>query len=388
MCKTMMQKTKSTVTLFLAFFTLATAVAQQGGGGGQVPEDTLIRSRGQEKTGFKPVINHNTFYRWHVGLSYSVVSGDSAEKAYDSKHTVGLNYSITENSLHPYYRAFFPQAFAGWNVSLTAGYDGVRRMNYFGSGNETKRNPTDQRFNWLRTENLYGSLGLNKSFQDHHLLGFDLYYDGVRVREDKYRLSAEKTGVIAPEQYNRQDFLGSRIIYAYSKLDRRIIPTKGVEFSTSAAYTENLQRGGHSFARFTGDLDVYVPLFNDFFASVSTGLATVTGNPDFFQLNTIGGTHTLRGFERFRFYGKTAFYNQNELLWLPTVDTKFYQGEFGIFSFVDQGRVWHPGESSDKMHVGYGGGIILSPLNKITVKVAYGISNDDKRFHLNLKRLF
>ncbi|RYZ45441.1 MAG: hypothetical protein EOO14_25725, partial [Chitinophagaceae bacterium] len=115
-----MQQIKTTVTLFLALFTLATAFAQQGGGGGQVPEDTLIRSRGQEKTGFKPVINHNTFYRWHVGVAYTMVNGDSAESAYDSKHTVGLNYSITENSLHPYYRAFFPQSLAGWNISLTA----------------------------------------------------------------------------------------------------------------------------------------------------------------------------------------------------------------------------------------------------------------------------
>src|SRR5688572_26835509 len=127
MCNAFMKSKKSAASLFMALFLITSASAQQGGGGGQVPEDTLIRSRGQEKSGFKPVVNHNTFYRWHVGAAYTIVNGDSAEKAYKSKHTIGLNYSITENSLHPYYRAFFPQAFAGWNLSLTAGYDGVRR---------------------------------------------------------------------------------------------------------------------------------------------------------------------------------------------------------------------------------------------------------------------
>lgn len=387
MSSTYMKYKKPIVTFVLLLFCFSVSFSQQGGGGGQVPEDTLIRSRGKEKTGFKPVANRNTFYRWHVGVAYNIVNSDSAEETYTSKHTIGLNYSITEKSFHPYYRAFFPQAISGWNVSLTAGYDGVRRMNYYGVGNETVRDPSNEKFNWLRTENLYGGVGLNKTFRGHHTIGWELLYDGIRVREDEDRLTAEKIGEVATAQYSRQDFLGSRLSYTYSKLDRRIIPTSGWEFITTAAYTENIQRGRHSFARFTGDLDVYIPLFGDFSAALSTGLATVTGNPDFFQLNTVGGTHTLRGFERFRFYGKTSFYNQNELRWLPTVETKLYKGEFGIFSFLDQGRVWHPGDESSKMHIGYGGGIIVSPLNKVTIKLAYGISNEDKRFHLNLKRI-
>ncbi len=387
MCSDYMKYNKPTVFLLLLLFCFQAGFTQQGGGGSQVPEDTLIRSRGKEESGFKPIANRNTFYRWHVGLAYNLVNRDSSASPYKSKHTIGLNYSITENSFHPYYMAFFPQAIAGWNVSLAAGYDGVRRMNYYGVGNETVRNPSNEEFNWLRTENLYGSIGMNKTFRNYHTIGIDLLYDGIRVREDEDRLSAEKIGEVAPAQYNRQDFLGSRLSYAYRKLNRPIIPTKGWEFATSAAYTENMQRSGHSFARFTGDLDFYIPLFNNFSAALSTGLATVTGNPDFFQLNTVGGTHTLRGFGRFRFYGKTAFYNQNELRWLPTVDTKLYSGELGLFTFYDQGRVWHPGDESSKMHFGYGGGIIVSPLNKVTIKLAFGISNEDKRFHLNLKRI-
>ena len=387
MCSDCMAYKKPILFFLVTAFSFVTCLAQQGGGGGQVPEDTLIRTRGTEDSGFKPVANVNTFYRIHVGAAYNKVFGDSSDRPFASRHTIGLNYSITENSFHPYYRALFPQALGGWNFSLALGYDQVRRVNYYGVGNETVRNPFNEKFNWLRTENLYGSIGVNKTIFQHHTLGLDVLYDGIRVRSDADRLTSMTLGKLEPEQYNRQDFLGSRITYSFVNVNRPIIPTKGWEFSTSAAYTENIQRGGHSFARFTGDLDLYVPLVRDFSVALSTGVATIKGNPDFFQLNTVGGTHTIRGFERFRFYGKTSFYNQNEFRWLPTIDTKLYKGELGVFTFYDQGRVWHPGDESQKMHFGYGAGVIVSPLNKVTIKVAYGISNEDKRFHLNLKRI-
>ncbi|MDQ3279282.1 MAG: BamA/TamA family outer membrane protein [Bacteroidota bacterium] len=378
---------RTALICLVLMYSVAPCFAQQGGGVGQVPEDTLIRSRGEEKSGFKPVANHNTFYRIHVGIAYNKVFGDSSQQPYSSKHTFGINYSITEKSFHPYYKGLFPKLLAGWDLALTAGYDGVRRMNYYGIGNETVRDPSNEKFNWLRTENLYGSIELNRTLFQHHTVGIEVLYDGIRVRPDADRLTSRTLGKLEPEQYDRQDFLGSRLTYAFAKVDRPIIPLKGWELSTSAAYTENLRRSGHSFARFTGDLDVYLPLVRNFSLALSTGLATVTGNPDFFQLNTVGGTNSIRGYERFRFYGKTSFYNQNEFRWLPTINTRLYSGEIGIFTFYDQGRVWHPDDESTNMHSGYGAGLIVSPLNKVTLKLAYGISKEDKRFHLNLKRI-
>ena len=62
-------------------------------------------------------------------------------------------------------------------------------------------------------------------------------------------------------------------------------------------------------------------------------------------------------------------------------------GKFGLVAFIDDGRVWMPGEQSDKWHVGYGGGVLLAPFNRFTFSATYGISEEMGRFHFRLIRL-
>lgn len=376
------------ILLFLSCVFAFTCYTQQGSGMEQVGEDTLIRNRPVDNGGFKPIANINTFYRVHVGAAYSFVKPDSAENTIRYNHTIGLNYSFTEKSFHPYYRGILPNVIGKLHLQLAAGYDEVRRVNYYGVGNESKRDPNNREFNWLRTETVYASTALTRNFARFHTLGWSVLYDGIRVHNDVGRFASKDTATVEAAQYKRQDFLGSRLFYSFDAINRPYVPTKGLQFVVSGAYTENLVREGHSFARFTGDLNVYVPLFNRLSYVLRTGVATIHGNPDFYQLNSVGGTNTIRGYERFRFYGKTSFYNQNELRWLPTIETKLYTGELGFFALFDQGRVWQPGEISTKMHYGYGGGIIVTPLNKVVITAAYALSNEDGRFHLNLRRIF
>ncbi len=59
-------------------------------------------------------------------------------------------------------------------------------------------------------------------------------------------------------------------------------------------------------------------------------------------------------------------------------------GKAGLLAFVDDGRVWVPQEKSSIWHVGYGGGILVAPFNKILFDVTYGISDEDKLLQLRL----
>jgi hypothetical protein len=45
-----------------------------------------------------------------------------------------------------------------------------------------------------------------------------------------------------------------------------------------------------------------------------------------------------------------------------------------------------PGENSNTWHVGYGGGIILAPFNKILAEVTYGLSKEDKLVQLRVTK--
>jgi hypothetical protein len=43
-----------------------------------------------------------------------------------------------------------------------------------------------------------------------------------------------------------------------------------------------------------------------------------------------------------------------------------------------------PGEESNKIHIGYGPGILLAPFNKISATVTYGISEDKRIFQVRI----
>ena len=61
---------------------------------------------------------------------------------------------------------------------------------------------------------------------------------------------------------------------------------------------------------------------------------------------------------------------QGQMLALP--------GEWGLFGFGDVGRVWLDGESSDKWHTSWGGGIWIGILAR-TNSVAFTIAQSDER---------
>lgn len=338
--------------------------------------------------GFHPTAGSDQFYRIYVGVFYSIVKHQRNKTPYAASHTIGLNYSLSENSFHPYYENFFPQLIGNWDLSFKVGYDGIRRINYFGMGNETGRINRDIRFNWVRSHQQYASLGLGRSFAKYHRVNWGLLYDAVKVLDDADRYIAKSRGTIDPAEFNWQYFLGSSLSYTYSNLDNAAFPNKGLTFNTAVNYTENLERSGHSFARYSTSADAFIPLPSSFSLVLRTGIATLSGNPDFYQYNTIGGTRSLRGFHNWRFYGKTAFYEQNEIRWIRPVETGRVSGRLGFLLFYDIGRVWMTGETSNKLHFGYGPGVIVAPFDKFVATAALGISNEDKRFHFSLGKMF
>lgn len=328
-----------------------------------------------------PTYGSDEFYIVYAGAAYSIVKYRSGKRPYAASHTIGINYSPILNSLHPFYEGLFPQVLGNWDLAVKAGYDGLRRMNYFGLGNETREQSTNNRFNWMRTRHQYASLGISRLFANHHTIDIGVSYDGIQVLNDKNRFIAKDRRTIDPADFDWQNFLSGRLNYTYSRLNYVPFPTKGIRVTGSASYTESLKRGGHSFSRYTTDFDTYFPLSSTLSLALRGGAATLNGNPDFYQYNNIGGGSTLRGYRRWRYYGKTSFYNQNELRWLRGVERGNVYGHFGIVAHYDQGRVWQPGESSDKLHFGYGAGVIVAPFDKIWMTAVYSISNEDRIFH-------
>ena len=91
----------------------------------------------------------------------------------------------------------------------------------------------------------------------------------------------------------------------------------------------------------------------------------VFGTAPFFDLATIGGASTLRGYSSERFRGDAALVGSSELRIRLARATIILPGDIGVLGIADVGRVFLDGQTSDKWHTAAGGGLWLSWLGGI-----------------------
>lgn len=294
-----------------------------------------------------------------------------------NEQSIKVKYSFNRAAVNIEYNNIFYQALGKWNVGFTAGAGVPSVVNFFGIGNESSYTSFKRGYFRLRSHEYYGKLGINRKIGSHfvELGGF---YQTVKIKQDTHRFIKEYIDNNYLVDLERKHFVGGELKYNYLNTDDPVIPVKGFTFHSSAAYTYNLNVQDRSFTRLTSDAAFYIPVLKFISLAFRAGGSTISGNPEFYQLSTLGSHENLRGFRKQRFYGKQSFYNNNELRLMFNARNKVFNGKMGLIGFYDIGRVWHPGEQSDTWHTGYGPGIFLSLFNKITLSAAYGFSKDDQ----------
>jgi hypothetical protein len=339
------------------------------------------------KIGLSPSLYYSKQHVMYVGLAYSNLKYKWRKYPYASLHEMYVHYSPTQNALRTGYAGAVYKFIDNWNLILNANYDWVSVINFFGVGNETQRLSGSADFYRIRSESGYLTAGLSHNIGMQGNVTFSPFLQTVKLLNDADRfLIKDFLGGIADEDYFKtKKFAGISASLKMQQLDDQVVPMKGYRFTAAASYTKNIQSPA-DFVSTAGDLHFYFPLSRKFVLVIKNGLANVSGNPEFYQLSSIGGRR-LRGYRRERFWGNTAYYNNNELQYLFNFKNVVLSGKAGLMLFADQGRVWLDKERSDVWHYGYGGGIILAPFSKIYVAVMYGTSPENKSiFHLDLRR--
>lgn len=328
--------------------------------------------------------NRRGFY---FSLGYKYEQQQWRKRPFGWKQLLKGYYSFSNNSFGVDYEGVFTELVGKWNLLLNGGYD-QKLDNYFlGIGNETKLDGEKLFYKMFSTEANF-TADLNRKLGKGHELGIRGIYDMAQVKNDDTKFFHLSSVANDPTIYNRKHFGGGEVYYTYQSFNHEVVPTKGFRFTTTASHIENLSQNNRSFNRYTGFVGFYLPLTKAFSLASRNGVATIKGRPEFYQLNTIGGGQTLRGYFRQRFYGKSSAFNNNDLRWIFNVRSKIFNGKMGLIAFADNARVWQPGEDSDKWHFGYGGGLLIAPFNRMAVTVYYGNSNELGKFHFRLGRFF
>jgi hypothetical protein len=338
-----------------------------------------------DKKGIKPGISYNADDRLYVTLGYSNRKQSWRKLPFSYENDVNINYSITQKAFSVQYKGTFTHLLGKWDVGLLANYDAVRDVYFAGVGNNTVKN-TDKIYYRMRTREFNSGLSFTRRFDSNNTLSLTGFYKIIKLLKDDGKYIAVNQGSFDPTLFDHHNYAGAKLEYLFDNIDNRFIATKGIKFNPAIGYTYDAT-AGNSWYRFTGIAGFYLPVFHSLVLAVKAGTATVTGQPAFYELNKLGGGNTLRGHMRYRFYGKTSFYNQDELQWNIPVKSWLMNGTIGLLGFIDNGRVWQPGEISDTWQTGYGFGLMIAPFNKFSFTASYGISSEDHRIHIRIGRL-
>ncbi|MEO6490633.1 MAG: ShlB/FhaC/HecB family hemolysin secretion/activation protein, partial [Ferruginibacter sp.] len=341
-----------------------------------------------DKKGFIPIVFYNNDDKLFVGLTYNVTRNKWRKEPYGFKQSFDVKYSISQKAFSLTYKSVFTKLIGKWDGVFYANYDFIRWTNFYGLGNESKFIDTLANFNRMRTRTYIGNVGVQRLFGSHQRVYLNGFYQGVDIINDTDRYVAKSPYNALTGGYKNNHFVGANIGYVFQKLNDSILPTRGVSFGLDANYTHNLQDQSKSFARFGTEVNVYVPFTKNLGIMVRGGGATLAGTPEFYQYNKIASSHTVRGHRRDRFSGESTVYNQNELRWISNVRSYIYNGKIGFFGLYDVGRVWIKNENSNKIHYAYGGGIMLSPYNRLTGLVSYAVSEEFTNVHISLVKIF
>jgi outer membrane translocation and assembly module TamA len=187
----------------------------------------------------------------------------------------------------------------------------------------------------------------------------------VKVKRTAGHFISENPGIDSSVFTNKK-FAGIEAGYRYRKVNDINFPTNGIDFSLGVGYIYTL-KASKSLTNILSSFSFFLPLGRSFSFGSRVGGAILEGDADFYHLNKLGGYINLRGYLRERFYGKTIFYNNNELRWVTPATISHYSGKIGLLLFLDDGRVWQPGESSNTLHTGYGGGLIVIPAGRMAL---------------------
>ena len=339
-----------------------------------------------DKKGIKASVFYNRADKIYVGLGYGWEHQKWRRTPFAHEHSVTARYSIPQGAFNFLYKGKVNQFIGEWDLDLRANYDFIFWTNFFGVGNDTKQITTNRDFYRTRTREGYASAALIHDIGRMSSIELRGFYQTIKIINDPERLVAKTLALADKSLYDRKDFGGGYANLIIQNVNDRIVPTKGIDLSTTISYTQNLAASDRTVTRYEGMFNFYLPISKSFVLAIRSGAATLTGKPEFYQLNPLGGADNLRGYRRDRFWGKSTFYNANELQYLFNFRSRLFNGKMGFFGLFDEGRVWQPGEDSDTWHTAYGAGLMFAPFNKLMLSIAYAKASEDANFHIRFVR--
>jgi hypothetical protein len=265
--------------------------------------------------------------------------------------------------------------------------------NFFGVGNETTdKRISDAGIRYYRTRydlidiQLKLKWSMGKSF--NVFAGPATQYFSMSSDENKDRYINEYAAQQNdPSLFSHKIFVGGVIGYEVDTRNNGLLPIRGIHWRTTFMGMQQTDRSSDPYGQARTDMSMYLSFsrYPKVVIAHRIGAGTSLGEPQFFQMLSIGGEGTLQGYRKYRFAGSSMIYDNVELrVKLFDFASFLFPGSVGLIGFNDVGRVWVTNEASDKWHWGYGGGFYIIPAGAFVIAGVAGFSKEGVLPHITM----
>lgn len=308
------------------------------------------------------------------------------KKPYAQQQQLIVSYVTGRESFLLQYLADFKQLVWKSDLRINILSRGPHNLsNFFGLGNESVFvNEDEKEISYYRNryDLVNGDVRLYHSIGKHVTVSTGIagqFYTSRKASNANRFLHTYNTAFPEERVFDDRFYVG--LVTAIEADTRKggMLPHSGINWHTELTGMKPTNGKYKKYGKLTSDLSFYVPLIGDSTLVMANRIAagTTFGDPAYFQMMSIGGTQILRGYHTNRFVGKTAVYHNFELrLKLFDFTSYLLPGSVGLIGFNDVGRVWLPGESSNRWHDGYGGGVYIIPVELFLIQAVVGFSEE------------
>jgi hypothetical protein len=270
---------------------------------------------------------------------------------------------------------------------LYARASGIEVVRYHGQGNETTLDEPDE-FYRVRQQQLLLLPAVAFPFARHAEFGLGPSVEFIRTRGGDGRI------VDVTNPYGSDDWgqLGGRARMQWDSRDDSHYPTRGLFARVDGAVFPAWWGVESTYGFIDGTLSGYltgneIPLRPTL--ALRAGGRKVWGAYPFFASAFIGDAGSVRLGRQHRYAGHASAYGNAELRLRLTRFFVILPGELGILGLADGGRVFAPGEESDRWHTAFGGGFWVALLqSRAVLSAALARSSERTGFYLGTGMAF
>ncbi len=332
------------------------------------------------------------------------------KQPYSSLHVFGFEWKTRRDAVRVSYTGDYRWSRPGFFNYVELWSDGASKYNFHGFGNETKNrdfddleNAADDAFDEVydaHQQELYAFVSL--ASYESKSRAFRLHVGPEAKWSDTAEPPETVIGQQQPYGFGQFGQLGARLSLQYDSRGRILSRERLTNLGQAQARTETgvaFELDGFlypkaldvesTFGAVEGWLGGYWGARPWLVLAARAGGRATFGDYPWYEAAFIGGSDNVRGYRSERFAGDESLFATLEARApLGTVNIIFPL-RFGIYGFADVGRVWLAGESSDKWHPGYGGGIFLRDmLTGMSVDGSLSGGDEGLRFYVGFNFTF